>query len=96
MSLDNRGRGECRVHDGTRSLASENGKDTSVVTTGPPGAPGIPARNGFNGFLRALPGVRDFLVTVIGAMQGIVADLTPAKGCQDHAASPSAFGSFAF
>jgi hypothetical protein len=25
-------------------------------------------RNGFNGLLRALPGVRDFLVTVIGAM----------------------------
>src|SRR5258705_10083249 len=30
----------------------------SVATTGPPGSPGIPARNGFNGFLRALPGDR--------------------------------------
>ena len=36
--------------------------------------------DGFNGFLRALPGVRDFSVTVIGAMQSIVANLTPAKG----------------
>ncbi len=33
-------------------------KHTSIVTTGPPGSPGIPARNGFNGFLRALPGDR--------------------------------------
>src|SRR3979411_502243 len=33
-------------------------KPTSVVTTGPPEKPGIPARNGFNGFLRALPGDR--------------------------------------
>jgi len=27
-----------------------------VVTTSTPETPGIPARNGFNGFLRALPG----------------------------------------
>jgi hypothetical protein len=47
-------------------------------------------RDGFNGFLRALPGVRDVLVTVIGAMQSIVANLTPAKGRQDHTPSPSA------
>jgi hypothetical protein len=33
-------------------------KHTSVVTTGPPESPGIPARNGFNGLFRALPGVR--------------------------------------
>ena len=31
-----------------------------------------------------------FLVTVIGAMQSIVANLTPAKGRQDHTTSPSA------
>src|SRR6267378_5007046 len=34
---------------------------TRVFTTGPPGSPGIPARNGFNGFLRALPGDRALL-----------------------------------
>jgi len=43
----------------THSLACKYEiKHTSVVTTGPPDSPGIPARNGFNGFLRALPGVR--------------------------------------
>jgi hypothetical protein len=42
----------------TRSLACEIIKHTSVVTTGPPRSPGIPARNGFNGFLRDLPGDR--------------------------------------
>jgi hypothetical protein len=33
-------------------------ESTRVVTTVAPGSPGIPARNGFNGFLRALPGDR--------------------------------------
>src|SRR3977135_364439 len=43
----------------TRSLVcSVLVEHTSVVTTGPPESPGIPARNGFNGFLRALPGDR--------------------------------------
>ena len=40
----------------THSLAWEKIDHTSVVTTGTPRSPGIPARNGFNGFLRALPG----------------------------------------
>ena len=43
-------------------------KHTSVVTTSSPGLPGIPARNGFNGFLRALPGDR-LVVTVIGGLR---------------------------
>src|SRR3981081_38501 len=33
-------------------------KHTSVVTTGSPESPGVPTRNGFNGFLRALLGDR--------------------------------------
>ena len=41
---------------------------TSVVTTGPPDSPGIPARNGFNGLLRALPGERIRLVTVAAGL----------------------------
>ena len=57
--------------------------------------PALPAQ-WFYGFLRDLPGVRDVLVTVIGAMQSIVANLTPAKGRQDHTTSPSASTSFAF
>jgi len=36
--------------------------------------------------LRALPGVHDFLVTVVCETS---ANLAPAKGCQDHTTSPS-------
>jgi hypothetical protein len=50
----------------THSPACKVKKHTSVVTTGPLGSPGIPARNGFNGFLRALPGDEFFFVTVVG------------------------------
>ena len=35
--------------------------NTRVSHRRPPGSPGIPARNGFNGLLRALPGDRAFL-----------------------------------
>src|SRR5665213_495385 len=41
----------------TRGPCAKGSKHT-VVTTVAPGSPGIPARNGFNGFLRALPGDR--------------------------------------
>ena len=51
-------------------------------------SPGIPARNGFNGFLRALPGDRAFLSPSIGS--ALAANLTPASRRQDHTASPSA------
>jgi hypothetical protein len=62
------------------------------------GTPGIPARNGFNGFLRALPGDRACLPpspTDIGVSGPIgptspSANLTPASGRQDHTTSPSA------
>ena len=80
----------------TRSLACEVKKHTSIVTTGTPKRSGTPCANGFNGFLRDLPGVHDFLVTVIGAMPSTLANLTPAKGRQDHTTSPSASTSFAF
>ena len=63
-----------------RSLVCGNKEHTSVVATGSVGSFRHSPRNGFNGLLRALPGVHDLLVTVIGAMQSIVANLTPAKG----------------
>src|ERR1700736_26426 len=44
-------------------------------------------RNGFNGFLRALPGDRAFLSP---SPAGLPADLTPASRRQDHTTSPSA------
>ena len=64
-----------------RSLVCEDKKHTSKVTTGSARSARHSPRNGFNGFLRALPGVHDLLVTVIRAMQSIVANLAPAKGC---------------
>ena len=52
-------------------------------------SPGIPARNGFNGFLRALPGDRA-LLSPSPARSLLLANLTPASGRQDHTTSPSA------
>jgi hypothetical protein len=46
------------VLDAPAASYAKNRKHTSVVTTGSPVSPGIPARNGFNGFLRALLGDR--------------------------------------
>src|SRR5271169_318054 len=72
----------------TRSLACESEtKHTSVVTTGPPEKPGIPARGWFYGLLRALPGEPGFFATVAGGIAST--NLTPASGCQDHTTSPS-------
>src|ERR1700730_6562824 len=55
------------------------------------GTPGIPARNGFNGLLRALPGDRAFLSPSPALL---LADLTPASRRQDHTTSPSASAPF--
>ena len=75
----------------TRSLACEcETKHTSVVTARSPESPGIPARNGFNGLFRALPGERIRLVTVVRrlrfrrARSGPLAsaNLTPATGAR--------------
>jgi hypothetical protein len=46
----------------TRSPCAKGKKHTAVA----PGSPGLPARNGFNGFLRALLG--DRLVVTIGKL----------------------------
>jgi hypothetical protein len=72
----------------THSLACRMGsKHTSIFTTGTPESPGIPARNGFNGLLRALPGDRAFLSPSSALL---LADLTPASRRQDHTTLPSA------
>jgi len=89
MSLVLRGRRESRMPECTRSLACRM-KSIRVNHHRFTGSRRLSPRNGFNGLLRALPGVHDFLVTVIGAMQSIVANLAPAKGCQNHTTSPSA------
>ena len=54
------GRGECRVPDAP-AAARVVVVNTRVSHHGYTGSPGIPARNGFNGFLRDLPGDRAFL-----------------------------------
>src|SRR6185437_14751219 len=53
------------------------------------GTPGISLRDGFNGFLRALPGDRAFLPPS-SPRSLLLENLTPASGRQDHTASPSA------
>ena len=56
-------------------------------------SPGIPARNGFNGFLRALPGDRAFLSP--SSLRSLLPrNLTPASRRQDHTTSPSALALF--
>jgi hypothetical protein len=53
------GNAGCPLHPQPR-VRNET-KHTSIVTAVTPEKPGIPARNGFNGFLRSLPGDRAFL-----------------------------------
>jgi hypothetical protein len=87
---ENRGRGECRVPAAPaapRAMKKAHGRSRREVT----GTPGIPARNGFNGFLRALLGDRAFL-SPSSAL--VLADLTPASRRQDHTTSPSASARF--
>ena len=64
-----------------------------------PESPGVPARNGFNGFLRALPGDRALLPPSPCGLKVLSSpvepneppqDLTPASRRQDHTTSPSA------
>ena len=66
-------------------------KHTSVVTTVTPEITRHSPRNGFNGFLRALPGDQACL-TPSSAL--LIADLTPASGRQNHTTSPSASARF--
>ena len=62
---------------------------TSVVTTGHTGITRHSPRNGFNGFLRALPGDRAFLPPS-SLRSWLPRNLMPASGHQDHTTSPSA------
>src|SRR6202140_5768983 len=54
-------------------------------------SPGIPARNGFNGFVRSLPGDRAFL-SPSSLRSLLLKNLTPASRRQDHTILPSASG----
>jgi hypothetical protein len=70
-----RGRGECRVPDAPAASCAKV-ESTRVSHHGRTGTPGIPARNGFNGFLRALRGDR-LVVTVIGGLRQVRSPVGP-------------------
>ena len=75
-----RGRGERRMPVAPAASCALVVVESTRVTTSTPESPGVPARNGFNGFLRALPGDRALLPP---SLSGYVlskpgwADLTP-------------------
>jgi hypothetical protein len=93
-----RGRGERRVPNAPAVSCALLLVERTRVTTSTPESPGIPARNGFNGFLRALPGDRallppssaDMFLSKPGWADLNSANLTPASGRQDHTTSPYA------
>jgi hypothetical protein len=84
------GSGECRVPVAPAASCAKV-ESTRVSHHGRTGTPGIPARNGFNGFLRALPGDRALLSP---SSRGHPRNLTPtieASGPHDFAVrEPSA------
>src|SRR6266850_211087 len=95
----NRGRGECRVPNAPAASCAMILVERTRVTTSTPESPGISARNGFNGFLRALPGDRALLPPSPCGLKVLSSpvepneppqDLTPASRRQDHTTSPSA------
>jgi hypothetical protein len=84
-----RGRRECRTL-GASAAACGVVESTRVSHHGHAANVRHSPRNGFNGFLRALPGDRALLPPSSAKMAP--ANLTPASGRQDHTTSPSASG----
>src|SRR5713226_9519891 len=93
------GRGECRVPAAPAASCALCIGKKHTSNNEYTGTPGIPARNGFNGLCRALPGDRALLPP---SSRGYLAcphpvgptclpqNLTPASGRQDHTILPSA------
>ena len=86
---ENRGRRESRMPDApaasyakVKSIRVSHHRFTGSIRPSP--------RNGFNGFLRALPGDRA-LLSPSPRNAKHCRELTPASGRQDHTTSPSAF-----
>ena len=88
-----RGRRECRARRAHPQPRVQSKKAHELVTAGRRSARHSP-RNGFNGFLRALPGDRASLSPSSVRCASIVTHLTPASGRQDHTISPSASNAF--
>jgi hypothetical protein len=95
---ENRGRGECRVPAAPAASCALCSGRSARVTTSTPESPGIPARNGFNGVCRALPGDRALLppssceygMSASGRADMPPQNLTPASGRQNHTIWPYA------
>jgi hypothetical protein len=83
-----RGRRECRA-PGAPAAACAVVESTRVSHHGHTGNTRHSPRNGFNGFLRTLPGDRACLPPS-SPRSLLLKNLTPASGCQDHTTSPSA------
>jgi hypothetical protein len=90
-----RGRGECRVPIAPAASRGKKQNHTSLFTARTTGNhPAFPHANGFNGFLRALPGDRACCLRHL--QDHLLASLTPASGRQNHTTSPSASSAFVF
>jgi hypothetical protein len=79
----------------TRGLAWKKINHTSVVTTGPPESPDIPARNGFNSLFSCSPRRSGFLVTVVCASSRRLDAGVEASGPHDFAVRRTAPSSLA-
>jgi len=96
-----RGRGECRMPSGTRSLACRKRPSrTRVFTARHRKTPGIPARNGFNSLYALSPAIaychRRLRIKVLSSPVGPTSlrRLDASCGRQDHTISPSASAPF--
>jgi hypothetical protein len=93
-----RGRGECRVPTAPAASCALCSGRTHTSNNEYTGTPDIPARNGFNGLCRALPGdrallppsSRGYVLSKPGWADATPQNLTPASGRQDHTILPSA------
>ena len=83
------GKAGCRSHPWPPCVKKCTGQEPQVRA----GHSGLPCAMGLR-LIRDLPGAPGFLATVTRVMPrnhpSIIANLTPASGCQDHTISPSA------
>src|SRR5262245_13403136 len=88
---EKRGRRESRAPTAPAVPCAKNAlKEAHGLTTGTAETSRLSPRNGFNGFLRALPGEAAFLAPVVSAI--LRTDVAPGSRRQDHTTSPSASG----
>ena len=85
-----RGRRECRAPDAPAAACAEVVVESTRVGQVTPESPGIPRAMVLR-LIRDLPGDRALLPPSPALL---IANLTPASGCQDHTTSPSASGAF--